>query len=55
MINIIKDDTRQNDQSLPKKNVLEVAMKTMQMMNTRIIKSVELPETEKKKGLNNLI
>ena len=48
MINIIKDDTRQNDQSVPKKNVLKVAMKTMRMMNTRIIKSVELPETEKK-------
>ena len=48
MINIIKDDTRQNDQSVPKNNVLKVAMKTMRMMNTRIIKIVELPETVKK-------
>ena len=40
IINIIKDDTRQNDQSVPKKNVLKVAMKMMRMMNTRIIKSV---------------
>ena len=54
MINIIIDDTRQNDQSVPKNNVLKVVMKTMRMMNTRIIKSVELPETEKKR-LNNLI
>ena len=48
MINIIKDDTRQNDQSVPKMNVLTVVMKTMRMMNTRKIKSVELPEKEKK-------
>ena len=48
MINIIKDGTRQNDQSVPKKNVLKVVMKTKRMMNIQIIKSVELPETEKK-------
>ena len=48
MINIIKGDTRQIDQSVPKKNVLKAVMKTMQMMNTRIKKSVELPETGKK-------
>ena len=43
-----------NDQSVPKKNSLKVVMKTRRMMNTRIIKSVELLETEKKR-LNNLI
>ena len=48
MKNIIKDDTRQNDQYVPKKNVLKVVMKTMRMMNFQLIKSVELPETEKK-------
>ena len=48
MLNIIKEDTHQIDQSVSKKNVLKVVMKTMRMMNTRIIKSVELPETEKK-------
>ena len=48
MKNIIKNDTRQNDQSYPKKNELKVVKKTTRMMNTRIIKKVELPETEKK-------
>ena len=48
MINIIKNDTRQNDQSVPKNNALKVVKKTTRMMNTRIIKKVELPETEKK-------
>ena len=54
MINIIRDDTRQNDQSVPKKNVLKVVMKTRRMMKTRIKQKVELPETEKKR-LNKLI
>ena len=48
MINIIKKDTGQKYQYVPKKNVLKVAMKTMRMMNTRLIKNVELPETGKK-------
>ena len=52
--NIIKDHTRQNYQSFPKKNMLKMVMKTMRMMKARTIKSVELPETEEKR-LNNLI
>ena len=48
MTNIMNEDTGQTDQSVPKKNVLKVVIKTTRMMNTRIIKSVELPETEKK-------
>ena len=47
MINIIKDDTRQNDQSVTKKSVLKVVMKTTRNMSTRMIKTVEMPETEK--------
>ena len=42
MKNIITDDTRQNNQSVLKKSMLNV------VMNTRIIKSLELPEIIKK-------
>ena len=48
MINNIKEDSGQNIRSVPKTNVLKVLMKTMRMMKSRIIKGVELPETEKK-------
>ena len=47
MINIIKDDTHQNDQFIPKVNVLKMVMETRRMMNTRIMKTGELAETEK--------